>query len=137
MPPNLRPRRKRKARSASGATAAAASPPPAAPVPAAAPLCGAPPKVAATSALALPQPLAGALLFDSLPCDVAATLLDLVPVDQRLALRLICKGWQRWLESNARAWAEVRRSLRSSALSAFACAHQGPQRLARRAVCAI
>ena len=117
MPPSRRHRRKRKASALRGATAAAACPPPPAPAPPAEPPRGAPPNLAATSALALPQPLAGALLFDALPCDVAATLLDLVPVDQRLALRLICKGWQRWLESNACAWAEVRRSLRSRALS--------------------
>jgi len=41
--------------------------------------------------------VAAAPLFDELPGDVVLHLLLLVPIDERLALRVICKSWSHWL----------------------------------------
>ena len=100
MPPNSAQRRKVSLEESCGETPAAWC---------LAPAQAAPRTLAMAAAVAAPRPVAGPLLFDALPSDVSAELLDLIPVEERLALRLICKGWQRWLNASARAWAEVRR----------------------------
>lgn len=60
--------------------------------------------VAAQPRPALPPPAAPAAppatvapLLDELPGDVVLHLLLLVPIDERLALRIICKSWTTWL----------------------------------------
>ena len=130
MPPNCAQRRKVDA-DASALTAAAECPAPAAAVLCAAPPHGSPRKLAVAAAAAPPQVPTGPLLLDALPSDFAAALFDLIPVDQRLALRLICKGWQRWLGATARAWAKARRGSASRAFSARASLVRARGRAAR------